>query len=114
MNKAQNRFFLCGSIIFIFLLSSCTKYIHSVTSWRNGEQICFLIHISGLPAGVTDSVTITIVAGDTKQGGFRGGNGYHQICIALPGGMPAPGTHINAQAKETLSNGETARTKAID
>jgi hypothetical protein len=110
--KVLNR--LAGLITFIFLFSGCTKYIDSITSWKNGEEICFLIKISGLPAGATDSVTISLVAGDTKQGAFRGGNGYHKICIAMPGSMPAPTTHIMALVKETSSNGKSGQTEAID
>jgi len=110
--KVLNR--LAGLIIFIFLLSGCTKYIDSITTWKNGEEICFLINISGLPTGATDSITISLVAGDTKQGTFTGGNGYHKICIAVPGGMPAPTTHITALVKETSSNGKSGQTEAID
>ena len=114
MKKVVNGFFLAGSIIFICLLSSCTKYVDSVTTWNTGEQICFLIHISGLPSGVTDSITISLVAGDTKQGAFRGGNGYHKICVPIPGGMPAPSTKITALVKESSSNGKSGQEEAID
>ena len=32
----------------------------------------------------------------------------------MPGGMPAPTTHITALGKETSSNGKSGQTEAID
>jgi hypothetical protein len=68
------------------------------SSWINGEQICFLIHISDVPKDKKRRVTIIVTGGllDVKLEHFDGANGDHKICIPIPGGMPGPSTHVTA------------------
>ena len=68
------------------------------SSWTDGEQVCFLIHVSNLPNGANERVTVILKGGggDTRESHFDAANGDHKICLPIPGSAPGPNTPITA------------------
>ncbi len=81
------------------MLAGCGKpKVEVSSSWTDGEQVCFLIHVGNLPKGDNERVTVIVKGGggDIKESHFDAGNGDHTICLPIPGSMPGPNTHVTA------------------
>jgi hypothetical protein len=103
MSKRLQTFTRVSGIMLLcaFILSGCIKV---VSVWRVGiETVCLLLEISDLPAKAQAKITIRTSGGGGAQGKteFMGGNGFHKICVPIPGNMPGETSPLTVNVFET-------------